>query len=378
MSDGGGIAEQGSPAGFPAGAVTGAAQAGIPAGGTGGPQPAYLPPVSSTTPDWAALAQQHEREDRRRRTVKIGGAALGVLVVGGLVAGALAVQKSGGGGDKPSNTAASSLAVSPDGPSSAPSGATGSASASASPSASAPGTPSGVPTASKGATGPAAPAGPLRLDDRGGRYPVTLAASSTVGRTDGHNGPTLVLNGSPNGYGQAGRVVVDTGKSFTVSAMVRNNAPSGGRAVVTQGSDAYYSFYLGRDYWGTHNQWSFKVQTAAGAQDNTSVEALSKGNATTGQWTLLTGVYDASAKKIQLYVNGELAQTADVKGIWQTSGPLQIGRVMWKSTWTDYWDGAIANVQVWSQALPAARVVQLSGSGGVSAGVPAYAAWLLP
>ncbi|GAA0661267.1 hypothetical protein GCM10010193_10410 [Kitasatospora atroaurantiaca] len=349
-------------------------------GGGGGPQPAYLPPVSSSTPDWAALAQQHEREDRRRRMVKIGGAAAGVLVVGGLVAGALAVQKSGGDdGKKPSDTAASSLAISPVGPSALPSGATGSASASPSASATTPGTPSGGPTATKAAgTGPAVPAGPPRLDDRGGRYPVTLAASAVVGRTDGHNGPTLVLNSSPNGYGQAGSAVVDTSKSFTVSAMVRNNAPTGGRAVVTQGSDTYYSFFLGRDYWGTHNQWSFKVQTAAGGQDNTSVEALSKGNATTGQWTLLTGVYDASAKKIQLYVNGELAQTSDVKGIWQTGGPLQIGRVMWKSTWTDYWDGAISNVQVWTQALPAARVAQLSGSGGVSAGVPAYAAWLLP
>uniref|UniRef100_UPI000539D917 LamG domain-containing protein n=1 Tax=Kitasatospora sp. MBT63 TaxID=1444768 RepID=UPI000539D917 len=233
----------------------------------------------------------------------------------------------------------------------------------------------------KPSTGPAAPGGPAapaQLDDRIGGHGIALAPAAAVGPTDGHSGSTLVLHGSADGYGQSAGPVVDTGRSFTVSAMVRNNAPTGGRAVVTQGSDSYYSFYLGRDYWDSHNQWVFKVQTAAGAQDNTTYQAFSRGSATTGQWTLLTGVYDAATKKIQLYVDGQLANTTPVTGIWQAGGPLQIGRVRYKSAWTDFWDGAIGDVQVWDRALPAGAVAQLKGTGGTSAGVPATAAWLLP
>ncbi|MFC7179903.1 LamG domain-containing protein, partial [Kitasatospora paranensis] len=226
--------------------------------------------------------------------------------------------------------------------------------------------------------GPSAGSGPARLDDVRGGHPAAPAGSAVIGPTEGHDGPTLVLHGDGGSYAATAGPVVDTSRSFTVSAMVRNNAPTGGRAVVTQGSGSYYSFYLGRDYWGTHNQWVFKVQTAAGGEDNTTYQAFSTGQATTGQWTLLTGVYDASTRRIQLYVDGTLAQTTAVKGIWQTSGPLEFGRTRYKGAWSDFWDGAIADVQVWNQALPAARVSQLRNSRGASAGTAPAAGWLLP
>ncbi|GLW53371.1 LamG domain-containing protein [Kitasatospora phosalacinea] len=207
---------------------------------------------------------------------------------------------------------------------------------------------------------------------------MVLGGGATIGRAEGRTGPAMTLYGNAVGWADSQAPVVDTTRSFTVSAMVRNNAPTGGRAVVTQGGDSYYSFYLGRDYWGTHNQWVFKVQTAAGAQDSTTYQAFSTAPATTGRWTLLTGVYDASAKKILLYVDGRLQQSTPVTGIWQTTGGLQLGRVRYQSQWTDFWDGAISDVQVWDRALPASAVGRLQGSGGTTAGTAPDRSWLLP
>ncbi|MGW4802570.1 LamG domain-containing protein [Kitasatospora sp. NPDC004272] len=302
-------------------------------GGRPGPGgPVHLPPVSSATPDWAALAEAREQEVRRRRLLRIGGGALAVAVIGGLVAGALVLTRSSGD-DR----------VGPGATASAPRESGGKA--------------TGAPATLPG---------------------MVLGGSTTIGRTEGHDGPTLVLHGTATGWADSQAPVVDTTRSFTVSAVVRNNAPTGGRAVVTQGTDTYYSFYLGRDYWGTRNQWVFKVQSAAGAQDTTTFQAFSTTRATTGQWTLLTGVYDADAKKITLYVDGVPQQTTAVSGIWDTTGGLQIGRVRYKSKWTDYWDGAISNVQLWDQALPAGAVDALKGSGGTTAGTTAEHSWLLP
>ncbi|MFJ1705409.1 LamG domain-containing protein [Kitasatospora sp. NPDC088346] len=394
MNDGGGTTGGGGFPGGHAGGGFGGQPGGQPAEPGGAPV-AYLPPVTSATPDWAALAAANEQEHRRKRLLRIGGGVLGVLVVGGLVATALAV--AGPGGDRRPEARASASGMAPTGGTPADGTAPASPSEQASPSAgaAASGSPSASPSsaggtvapggkATPGAGGkpsgavPGAPAGPAQLAAQAGGQAALLGPKTTVGPTDGHTGPTLVLGSSADGYAQTSAPVVDTNRSFTVSAMVRNNAPTGGRAVVTQGDGSYYSFYLGRDYWDSHNQWVFKVQTAAGAQDNTTYQAFSPGNATTGQWTLLTGVYDAGSKKIQLYVDGQLAQTTPVTGIWQTGGPLQIGRVRYKSAWTDFWDGAIGDVQVWDRALPADAVNRLKGTGGTSAGVSPTAAWLLP
>ncbi|GAA4857261.1 LamG domain-containing protein [Kitasatospora terrestris] len=351
---------------------------GVPGGGTPG-WGGQLPTVTSAAPDWAALAEANEREHRRKRLWKIGGGAAAVLVVGALVATALAVSRPGGGERHDAAAPTAPVSAAPDGPapdSAAPSAsASGPASAPASPGASASASPSGSPRPGKSASAPAgatAPAPPAQLAG------LTLGAGASVGTADGHRGPTLDLHGSADGNAQSGAPLVDTGKSFTVSAVVRNNAPTGARAVISQGTGGYYSFYLGRDYWGEHNQWVFKIQSAAGNDDRNVRQAFSTATATTGQWLLLTGVYDAGSKKISLYVNGALQQTTAVPGIWQTGGPTQIGRTRWKDQWTDNWDGAIADLQIWNQALAADAVGRLNASGGTSAGAPAAYSWLLP
>src|SRR5690606_7611458 len=70
-----------------------------------------------------------------------------------------------------------------------------------------------------------------------------------------------------------------------------------------------------------------------------------------GVWTHLAAVYDASAKQLRLYVNGRLQGSDTVSAAWAAEGPLQIGRVLWRDAYTDYFAGSIDEVTVWQQAL---------------------------
>lgn len=262
------------------------------------------------------MAQVHERRVRRRRLLLWGG--VGVGVVGALaVAGIVAVRGAGAGGAKAAATAPSA-----------------------------------------------------------GGADLLLGASAQVGAIDGRGGPALTLHGHSDGYAEAKAGSIDTSASFTVSAEVRNDALSAPKAAVSQGGDGFFSLYLGREdsSSATRNRWVFKVQTAAEA--GKSIMALSNGQATEGRWTALTGVYDAAAGTVSLYVDGAPAQSLPVPGILASSGPVEIGRARYKSHWVDFWDGAIADVQVWDRPLSADQVAQLAGSGSVD--VPARASWLRP
>lgn len=288
--------------------------------------------TADNTPDWAAMAEAHERETRRKRLVRIGIGAVAALALAGVVT--VAVTMEGHRDRKPS---ADELTAAPGSPSA---------------------------SAHSGCVPPtAAPSNGVAPQ---------LGSSAQVGTADGHTGPALNLTGLPDGYAEVESFALNTCKDFTVSAVVRNSAPDGGRAAVSQGSDGFFSFYLGRDYWETHNQWVFKVQTKAEAAS--SREVLSTAPATVGQWTTLTGVYDARAKTISLYVDGLLAQSTQVPGmILSTNGPFEIGRARFKSQWVDSWNGSIADVQVWERALPPDVVAQLAKTR--SADVGARATW---
>jgi hypothetical protein len=298
----------------------------------GQPQPGLPVPYGEDEPDgpdWGAMADAHERDNRKKRLVRIGIGVVAALAVGGIVTVAVLF----GTGKKTTSD-----------PKPAPVASTNSAKCIA-------------PTAAASAAN--------STND------ATLGASAQAGTVDGHTGPALKLPGKPDGYAESNSVVLNTCQSFTVSAVVRNDAQSGGRAAVSQGGDGFFSYYLGRDFWGDHNQWVFKVQTAAA--DSSSREALSTTPATIGQWTTLTGVYDAGQKTISLYVDGVLAQTTPVPGILSTNGPIEIGRARFKSQWTDPWSGAVADVQIWERPLAPDIVASLAKTR--SADVGPHASW---
>jgi hypothetical protein len=70
-----------------------------------------------------------------------------------------------------------------------------------------------------------------------------------------------------------------------------------------------------------------------------------------GEWTHLTGSYDAAAKKIRLYVNGILVGTQTRGTSWNAAGVLRIGHARSSAIVGAYFPGAIDEVRVYDRLL---------------------------
>lgn len=310
-------------------------------------QPGGFNPAASSGMDWEALADQTAQAGKRKRRLRFAAIGLAVVLVGGGVGGYLALTS----GKKGSTQAGKSTTHG----SPTPSGSAAAPSASA---------PAPQITTTSGA-----------LADSGGAYPATIGPHAWVTEEKDRGGHGLELQGVDGSFAQTAGPVIDTSHSFTVSALVRNDAPVGSRSAISQGTTAGFSFELGREGYNGANKWAFKVNTAPG--DGNSQEALSQQDAATGRWTLLTGVYDQSTQKISLYVDGTLASSTPVTGVLNVAEPLSIGKSVYKGQPVDFWSGAIARAQVWNQALPADKVSELSSAKGTVAATPATASWIM-
>jgi Concanavalin A-like lectin/glucanases superfamily len=71
-------------------------------------------------------------------------------------------------------------------------------------------------------------------------------------------------------------------------------------------------------------------------------------------------VYDAAARQIRLYVDGELAGASAFTGAWPATGPLQVGRAKHGGVYTDYWPGAVDDVQVYAGVLTQSEIDDLA------------------
>ncbi len=348
------------------------------------------------------MADRHESRMRRRRRW----IAAAVAVVG-VAGGTLAVTGGHGGGAR-SGAAASSTAVtsaagsaaaspapSPSGspadsPSPAPSGSvppsastapsaapapTASAAAGRS-SAAAPGVPTAAPSATRApVTTSTVPGNPNLLADHAGQAELPLGPDAGLKAVAG--GDALSLKGNTNSYAQSTSRVVDTARGFTVSAWVYNDAAGGSRSAISQGDGASFTFDLARDDSNGQQAWAFRVQTADGGADSTVVQVRSVSTATTSQWVLLSGSYDAAQHTITLYVNGAAAGSAKVPGVWNGPGPLELGRSRHQGAWAAPWAGVIGHIQVWDRALGPAEVAAVKSSGGAGPSAPPIDSWLV-
>ncbi|MFF7384539.1 LamG-like jellyroll fold domain-containing protein [Streptomyces griseoluteus] len=186
-------------------------------------------------------------------------------------------------------------------------------------------------------------------DNRGRRGLLTRDASG-VPLEQSVTDEGLALSGS-TAYAATTTGVVDTRASYTVSAWARlNGAATGNKTVLGQNGAFYSGFYL--SYQGSLNTWTLRTSPTDTTDGNiTDQTVIAKQPATPGAWTHLTAVYDSTAKKIRLYVNGVLQGSDDVTPSWAATGPLQIGRALWRGAYTDYFDGSVDEVTVWQQAL---------------------------
>ncbi|MEW2065737.1 LamG domain-containing protein [Streptomyces sp. NPDC007346] len=212
--------------------------------------------------------------------------------------------------------------------------------------------------------------------DQGRRGEVTImpATSTTPAVESPDSG--LRLNGT-TAYTATAGPVIDTRASYTVAAWVRIDDPTRNATVVGQDGVNRSPFLLSYEH--TLKKWSFREANADAPAGGTwsYKSVVSKNPAVPKVWTHLAGVFNAVDNTISFYVNGGLQGTTEFTTPWAANGPLQIGRVHWSGTYTDYFPGVIDEAAVWQEALTGVQIARenalLDPSGKASAEL--VAAW---
>ncbi|QIY59398.1 LamG domain-containing protein [Streptomyces sp. RPA4-5] len=213
---------------------------------------------------------------------------------------------------------------------------------------------------------------------------ATEAKGSTPARTaDLHGGATpgaegvagtaLSFNGT-DGYAATDIPVVDTSRGFSISAWVRpSQIPDHPAIVATQpgnnrpGFELYYSSDLKR--W-VFNQYTSDSPDAGIAR----AMAAQPGGVTANEWTHLVGVYDSTAKVLQLYVNGKLAGQTPYTTAWNARRGLQLGAGSYGGKPGSFFPGSLDEVQIFDKSVSAGEVARLYNKERIhSPGRPARA-----
>ncbi|MEU6059882.1 LamG-like jellyroll fold domain-containing protein [Streptomyces sp. NPDC047097] len=194
---------------------------------------------------------------------------------------------------------------------------------------------------------------PTGLDLDGGPEAAHHNGAYAGPRTDnediwggGSGGRTLRLDGVDDYLTVP--VPLATDQSFTVSAWLRSEKPGKAYTVISQPGDQVSGFALKINTDGKPSFAMPKEDTAATAWDTVTGTAPV---ATSDDWTHLTGVFDAAAGQIRLYVNGaRVAVAPHLKG-WRAKGDIEVGRGMAAGQPTGYFPGRMDEVRVWNRAL---------------------------
>ncbi|MFI6147331.1 LamG-like jellyroll fold domain-containing protein [Streptomyces sp. NPDC051109] len=324
----------------------------VPPGAPGGPgfpgAPGPFAPQSDQ-PDWEAMADRSAAEKRKKRLWTIGAAVTVLALLAG--GGAFLLL----GGDKGGNEAVDDKQ-------------------SPSPSESASPSPSGSKSKAPVDNTPTVKDDPTQIRDRSGKAPLKMGPDAGVFPIEKRF--EIRTKGNENSYAESEKRVVDTSKSFTVSARVWNRAPKGRQIAVSQGNEKSYAFELGLDQVNGKPAWVFRVQTGDQGAEATAVTVTGESPKMEKTFSTLTGTYDAERKQIALYVNGKKTGEAPVPGLFQAQGPLELARSRHEDKWTAPWNGAMESVQTYASVLSPAQIDTLK-PGRVDAKTKPTGSWLL-
>ncbi|MFD7324771.1 LamG-like jellyroll fold domain-containing protein [Streptomyces sp. NPDC059875] len=162
---------------------------------------------------------------------------------------------------------------------------------------------------------------------------------------DADHGGSLKLNGSDTAV-TAGGSVINTQRSFTVSAWAKVAAGADTSAVVSQDGQNISGMML----WFNKGDstWRFgmpKTDSSGWSVDQAIAPA------TPEVWTHLTGVYDAAAGMITLYVNGAKKTFAAHTAPWSATGPFVVGRDKVNGANNAYFNGSIQRVEAFDYPM---------------------------
>ena len=172
-------------------------------------------------------------------------------------------------------------------------------------------------------------------------------------------GSVLKLNGQTSRATIPIGSIIDTARSFTVSAWVElSTTLKSTQTVVAFQGKKVDAFKL--QYDAGQKSWAFSRSSADVVGAQWAPAADSKTPAL-NSWTHLVGVYNAGAHSLSLYVNGtDVANRAGVTG-WQANGKITIGASL-DSTGNPFeaLDGEISQVEIFGSALTSTQVASLS------------------
>jgi hypothetical protein len=207
------------------------------------------------------------------------------------------------------------------------------------------------------AVGPASELGFWPLDDgtgtsatdASGNYRIGKLGSSVSWAAGTIGTGSAAFTSTPTGIDTGGPIVSGS-QSFTISARVLTDSTAGNpvRNVASQDGPAdsgAYSSDFALTYAGGSKTWAFSVVGAG------TVTAAAPMNA--NEWTAVTAEYDAAAKQLRLYVNGQRRALLSNAGTatMAAAGPFVIGRGRAGTVTSGAWVGRIDDVHVYSGVL---------------------------
>ncbi|MFL6073781.1 MAG: glutaminase domain-containing protein [Mycobacteriales bacterium] len=206
--------------------------------------------------------------------------------------------------------------------------------------------------------------GTVARDSGGAGLDAALATgASWVAGPPGQAGSAL------SGTAATAGPVLDTSTSFSVTAWVKLASTGGFATAVSQDGAVNSGFYL--QYSAADDRWAF-ARVSADATAPAGARALSAAAPAVGTWTHLTGVYDAAAGQLRLYVNGQRGGTAAFTTPWNATGAFTLGRGRYNGATADPFPGAVAGVRAYQRALTDAEAAAAATLGNGLAG-----AWTL-
>ncbi|MFF5234696.1 LamG-like jellyroll fold domain-containing protein [Dactylosporangium sp. NPDC000521] len=153
---------------------------------------------------------------------------------------------------------------------------------------------------------------------------------------------------------------VDTSQSYSMSAWVKVNNFTSTQTAVSQTGSNRGAFYL--QYNKDWNRWVLQSPSADTTGAVSYNVATSSNALATNTWVHLVGVFDASTKRMSLYVNNVRGTDGTNATPFASVYGLEIGGSHW-GDFVDHFQGSIDNVQVYQRALTDADVAKLWSAG---------------
>jgi hypothetical protein len=200
-------------------------------------------------------------------------------------------------------------------------------------------------------------AGTTTADSSGSANSGNLLGSP-VWTTSGHTAKAITFDGVDDRVSTT-TPPIRTDLGFTVSAWAYLASTGDYRTVVSQDGTNIGGFFL--EYDAVVSRWAMSMYTS----DSTGAtlhQATSTAAPTLNTWTHLVGVYDATAGKLRLYVNGALQGTVAHSAAWNATGTFAVGRSRWGGVNGSFFSGRIDEPRVYQRALGADEIADLSSA----------------